>query len=354
MQSKYQCCSYCPATPVVLIEYSMTTKRSNDHRNSNNNHQSLKPPPQQPLCLLHFYTTDACREVSTNNNNNNTKDQCTTATIIDPIVFQQQLPPQQELFAEAYLQIQQQIQDAIQQQQLLSDSALENSNDDPLAIITDLNKGYSNNDIPRKYQTAYDNLKSLRPRMKKVKHQNSKDNCPEGGFLRHVPTPGRIIQVQMQQVQQQQDLIARMNQSNHQNDIQQDGTTSSTLVFDNTNKKTASSLKTVIPDLTQRRKPTRTNVWNIVSQDDRRVAASSATAATSIHTTTLSDDNILQHENNSITCTCGSTTVEVLSSNTNKSQDMTKAETWGNKDRHDEIIHRYLCHHCGKSWNDVE
>ena len=60
------------------------------------------------------------------------------------------------------------------------------------------------------------------------------------------------------------------------------------------------------------------------------------------------------HEDSSMTCTCGSTKVEVLSSNTNKSQDMTKAETWGNKDRHDEIIHRYLRHHCGKTWNDVE
>ena len=223
-------------------------------------------------------------------------------------------------------------------------------NDDPLAIITDLNKGY-NNDIPRKFNQAYDNLKSLRPRMKKVvKHNNSqnKNDCPEGGFLRHIPTPERIVQVQMQQVQQQQELIARMNRSSNKDDIPQ----ASTLGY--TSAKAAVSSKTVMADLTQRRKPTRTNVWNMITEDDRKQAASTITNASN-HKTKLSND-ILLHENAStgITCTCGSTTVEVLSSNTNKSQDMTKAETWGNKDRHDEIINRSFCHHCGKSWNDVE
>ena len=351
-----QCCSFCQSTPVVMIEYSNKKNKRNDRHHSrhvrnrsSNRLPNLKPPPQQLLCLLHFYTTDACRNVTSNSAST---DQYTTATIIDPMVLRQQLPPQQELFAEAYLQIQQQIQDVMQQRQQLrldddddddDDDGNNNDNDrndDPLAIITDLNKGYNGNDVPSRFP-AFDNMKSLRSRMHKVKPTPS--SGPEGGFLRHVPTPERIVQVQLQQVQQQQELIDRMYQSSTSHAL--DGSHTTT---------TATSSKQTIADWTQRRKPTRTNVWNIISHEDRKQAAVSSSES-SISKMTQSDEVQQQtHEDSSKTCTCGSTKVEVLSSNTNKSQDMTKAETWGNKDRHDEIIHRYLCHHCGKTWNDVE
>ena len=344
-QSHHSCCSFCPATPVILIEYSNKKNDNHDRQHRNvrrGHHQNLKSPPNQPLCLLHFYTTDACHTINTNRDSK--QQQYTTATILDSIAMQQQLPSQQELFAEAYLQIQQQIQDAIQQQQQQQQqevlAATTNVNDDPLAIITDLNNGYSNMNSPQKFQ-PYDSLKAFLPRRKKLNHTPPIVASPEGGFLRHVPIPERIIQVQQQQVQQQKELIARMNQSSNEvND-------------DIINNKSRTSYRYIpnTADATQRRKPTRTNVWNIISQEDRNHATTTTTS-----TRPLPDDVQQQQHlhDTSVVCTCGSTTVEVLSSNTNKSQDMTKAETWGNKDRHDEIINRYLCHRCGKSWNDVE
>ena len=344
-QVHHQCCSLCQNSPVVLIEYSK--KKTNDYRQREirrKNQQNLKAAPNQALCLLHFYTTDACRKVSIGTNSE-LKEQHTTATIIGPNELQQQIPAQQELFAEAYLQIQQQIQDAMRQQQQEELSA--NHDDDPLAIITDLNKGFNN--IPRANQ-GYDRLKSLLPRVKKVKPHNP---FPEGGFLRHVPTPERIIQVQQQQVQQQQELIARMNQSSASNSTNQNDVDPESIRIATNDKSKTSSHSTKTTDVTQRRKPSRANVWTVISQEDRKQAATTMT----VRPTTESTDNevVVPQYDTSVVCTCGSTaTVEVLSSNTNKSQDMTKAETWGNKDRHDEIINRYLCHHCGKSWNDVE
>jgi hypothetical protein len=335
-----QRCFFCETRPVVLIEYTnskrkRTDKRDNNNNNTNNNNTHLKPPPHQPLCLLHFYTTNACRHVTASGYMNvSQQEQNTIATVIDSIALQQQLPRQQELFAEAYLQIQQEIQDVLQQQnqEPVEASTDQNRSDDPLAIITALNQGgysHKSRSGTSSYQ-PYDNIKSLLPRMKKVKPPNV---FPEGGFLRHVPTPERIVQVQQQQIQQQQALIDRMNES----------TDTDAAV---TKRKAVTSTNGTV-DVTQRRKPTRTNVWNIISHEDRTHAATTSSSSSSNDPTTILDASVV--------CSCGSSTsVEVLSSNTNKSQDMTKAETWGNKDRHDEIINRYLCHHCGKSWNDVE
>ncbi len=338
-----QYCSFCESTPVVLIEY-FNRKKTNDlaHQRTyrKRNIQHLKPPPNRPLCLLHFYTTDACRKVATNIES---KELCTTATILDPSALKQQFPPQQELFAEAYLQIQQQIQDAMQQHQRVeSDGSLGKNADDPLAIITDLNQGvFHTKHSPRRYDHRW------KAAMENVKPQLQ---CPDGGFLRQIPIPERIAQVQQQQVQQQTELIARMNQSGG------DSTDQESSFRHDADQKIAFPSSSVIPDLTQRRKPKRTNVWNILSADDRKQAVAVAT----LHEPTLDNHDDNHHVapplyDTSIACTCGnSTTVEVLSSNANKNQEMTKAETWGSKDRQDEIIHRYLCHVCGKSWNDVE
>ena len=336
-RTKYERCFYCEATPVVLIEY--TNKKNRIDVSCNKKHRpSRKAPPDQPLCLLHFYTTDACRHVTASSISNN-EQQKMIATIIDSMALQQQLPLQQELFAEAYLQIQQEIQDVIHQQQQVDCSVDGNRSDDPLAIITDLNQGGYNQSS--RHLPPYDNLKSLVPRMKKVKVPNT---SPEGGFLRHVPIPERIVQVQQQQIQHQKELIARMNRQSTDMNV---GPTS--------NKSATSSKKSDSTDVTQRRKPTRSNVWNIISQEDRKNATATTTALTNhLSTVVVSDHTGQQHHDTSMVCSCGSTSVEVLSSNTNKSQDMTKAETWGNKDRHDEIINRYMCHHCGKSWNEVE
>jgi hypothetical protein len=64
----------------------------------------------------------------------------------------------------------------------------------------------------------------------------------------------------------------------------------------------------------------------------------------------LTVDDILTDQ---VTCTCGSQQVQIVSSNSNRNQDVSKAETWGIKDRHDEIVSRCVCAKCGKTWNEI-
>jgi hypothetical protein len=311
-----QSCSLCQSHAVVLVESMGLTET----KSSNHNNKRRKSPPPQLLCLLHFYTTDACRFVSDPERYN------MVAKVVDPDELQIQLPAQQELFAEAYLQIQQGINDAMteqqqqqQQQQTLNSDAttdLRQNTDDPLSILSDLNKH-------RNYNKSF-----LKFPKKKLKQRE----FPEGGFLRDIAIPERLVNVQEEQIRQQQELSARMND------------TSKSL-----SKGTSTS------DITQRRKSTRTNVWNIISQDERKLAVISSKEPSTTQMT--NDDSVtieLTRTDHNVNCTCGSNKVEILSSNTNKSQDMAKAETWGNKDRHDEIITRCICNDCGKTWNDVE
>lgn len=53
------------------------------------------------------------------------------------------------------------------------------------------------------------------------------------------------------------------------------------------------------------------------------------------------------------TCSCGSTDVHANGNLTSRN-DVQKAETWGFKDRSDEVVMRYLCGSCGKTWNEEE
>ncbi len=53
------------------------------------------------------------------------------------------------------------------------------------------------------------------------------------------------------------------------------------------------------------------------------------------------------------TCSCGSTDVHADGNFTGRN-DVQKAETWGFKDRSDEVVMRFLCGTCGKTWNVEE
>ena len=54
------------------------------------------------------------------------------------------------------------------------------------------------------------------------------------------------------------------------------------------------------------------------------------------------------------TCSCGSRNVQTTGNFTSRTSDVQKAETWGFKDRSDEVVVRYLCGKCGRTWNEEE
>ena len=54
-----------------------------------------------------------------------------------------------------------------------------------------------------------------------------------------------------------------------------------------------------------------------------------------------------------VRCTCGSEDVSNDLNITGRGNDMPKGETWGSKDRSDVVV-RYRCGRCGKTWNEEE
>jgi len=275
-------CSFCQAQPAAVRVPLPSLKKRN------------KQLPTA-FCLLHYYTTSAVRvggiiTAATASHNNNSGD---GVTVINPIALAEQLPAQQELFAEAFVQLRSELQDASIQQ-------FSAHKDDPLAILHDLNKS------------------SKKPRLKAPPKKKRDVIAPNaGGFLRQVPLPERLLKTQQQQLRQHQELTARMEKA--------------------------------AKDTTLRRQPTRKSIWNVLleDKDDRRKPAPSVSFASVNNDDTANSNNMV--------CTCGSHEVEVVSSNaSNRNQDMAKAETWGNKDRGGEIITRYRCTACGKTWNEEE
>ena len=269
-----QLCSFCQdATAAVMV--SLPSLRSKKGK-----------PIRTPFCLLHYYTTSACR-VGGIVDDNNPGD--ANVTVIDSETLENQLGPQQDLFAEAYVQLQQELQEATMQHYATHKN-------DPLAILSDLNKS------------------SKRRRTLKV--PPAPRESPEGGFLRDIPLPERFVRIQQQQLQKERELIARMNR---------------------------------VADTTQRRKPTRRSIWNVLGDDDRKPPPpGDAKKATQSYLTVGDLDN-------DRSCSCGSDRVEtVFANSSNRNQDMAKAETWGNKDRGGDVVTRYRCTECGKTWNEEE
>jgi hypothetical protein len=147
-----------------------------------------------------------------------------------------------------------------------------------------------------------------------------------------VPIPERLQRTQQQQFRQQELLIARMNQQKMRR----------------------------VDDPTQRRQPSRQSVWNIMEPRTSTTtgtkattaAAAAAAAASTRNTDSDNGDHVVL--DNDVTCSsCGAQRVETLFSNaSHRNQDMAKAETWGNKDRAGDIVTRYRCLQCGKTWNE--
>lgn len=208
---------------------------------------------------------------------------------VDDSIVEEQLKDglMQELFAQAFTEL---------QQDLSSESAraFQNQQADPLAVLHDL-RGR-----PKK--------KPPLPNKKGNNKAGEDDNA--GGFLKTVALPERLLQTQQQQAQLQAKEMAKWLRQTQQ-----------------------PSKKATPYD---RRKPSRKSIWNMAL--DPTVAGSEELITTSSDVTSA------------VTCTCGSKNVQPLGNVTSRNQDLRKGETWGMKDRSDDVVARYQCQDCGKTW----
>jgi hypothetical protein len=282
-------CAFCQASSAAVLVELPSLKKAN------------KTIPTA-YCLAHYYTTSACRESK-------------RTRVIDPKTLEEQLPEQQELFAEAYMQLRDELNG-------LCLETFAKNKDDPLSVLSDLNKTSSNHCMKKRFPSSTSRLPS-----------SSRDIGEGGGFLRHVPVPERLLDKQRKQLLHQQKLTERMNRA-------------------------AAATKT-LRDPSRRRQPTRKSIWNVILDANRNTRKPPPPPLQmEKHEKTIQDNNAIHCNKNPCSgpkCTCGSNDVQILSSNTSsRDEDMAKAETWGNKDRGGEIIMRCQCLKCGKTWNEEE
>jgi hypothetical protein len=299
-------CSFCQSEPAAVLVPLPSLRKRNKTIST-------------PFCLLHYYTTSAVRVV----------DGGVVVTVPDPAVAPRQplpLPPQ-DVFAEAYVQLQQELCDATLQQY---------ATDDPLAILANLNQSSTTaaGTVRRTRQRIppLQNGRRRGPTASSTSTNPAQQETQQGGFLQSAPIPERLLRTQEQQKRRHTELIARMN---------------------------ASSAATTTNNTTQRRKPSRTSIWNVI--DEKKRASNEATLqkkrSPAGHRTEHADQNPAPLD---VQCTCGKGergSVQILFTNSGslKNQDTARAETWGlNKDREGEVITRYQCSACGKVWTEEE
>mmetsp|Transcript_10059 Transcript_10059/g.15511 ORF Transcript_10059/g.15511 Transcript_10059/m.15511 type:complete len:289 (+) Transcript_10059:159-1025(+) len=252
-------CSFCNNTPAALLVQMPSSRKR-------------KEAPL-PYCLLHYYTTRAVR-VDTSS---------VSVLNQDQVDFQLE-NGMQELFAEAFTELQQELGEE-------SARSFHAHKADPLAVLMDI-RGK-----PKKRPQAPAALKTHEPANKDA----------AGGFFHSTKLPERLLRNQEHQQLVQAQQVARVQEGNS----------------------TGNPYK--------RRKPAKMSIWNMAMNKEVKSNNNSGKAAG------ISESDI--------TCSCGSKSVVVFGNITGRNTDMTKGETWGNKERSDTLITRYQCSSCGKIWN---
>jgi transposase-like protein len=277
-------CCFCQRSPAaVTVQLSVAGKK-------------MRVP--RLYCLGCYYTTSVVRQ-----------DPTKYVAVHDQSEVDKQLPAIQLLFSEVYLELQQELSTE-------SAAAFSKSKQDPLSM---LNAGlYSG----RKKRGSLAQKKPPPP--KKNKHANVME---EGGFMRNIPLPERLVRTQQQQAQLQASQIARMNRA---------AASPSASSF--------AGAAGAAPNVYQRRKSSTKSIWNLAMDPNYAVKAIEQ----------VNRDKLQQANHHLPNCSCGSKDITSHGNVTSRNQDMSKGETWGSKDRSDDVIARYQCNSCGKMWNEEE
>lgn len=250
-------CNFCQRVPAALsvaLQVRMRKKRE-----------------ATPFCISCYYTTSAVRQPSE------------FISILDQTHLDQQLPRMQSLFGEVYVELKKELAEE-------SERSFQRQKSDPLAML------HQKSSSRRSF------------------HNKKAGKATDGGFLREVKIPEKILQTQQLQMKHQRAQIERMKQSAKEGNS--------------------------APNLFQRRKASRASIWNLAMQKpspNEKVATASS----------------LLDAHNAM-CSCGSTNVSNFGNVTSRNQDMRKGETWGMKDRGDDVVSKYQCNDCGKIWQEEE
>ena len=305
------CCFCKRVPPAVNIHLAAPTKQRS--------HQQRSYRAMKPYCLSCYYTTSAIRQdtdkyVSVCPNEDNSGH----STEIEI-----QLPGIQQLFSEAFLELQKELSNE-------SARAFRQQKKDPLAALLSSGGIGGGNSNGRRMKKPSSPAKAPKP-SKSPKGDNNDSNA--GGFLRSVPLPERLLKVQQEQAQIHAQQLARMNKA--------------AAGASNDSASTMPQRSIEMSSVYKRRKSSRQSIWNLAMDPATDKAIEKAKNDNTLTTATVAED-----ATNVPPCTCGSIDVVSFGNITSRNQDMRKGETWGMKDRSDDVVSRYRCNQCGKTWNE--
>lgn len=265
-------------------------------------------------CLLHYYTTPAVRVPNDDSNKN--------VIITNPDEHERQLPAIQKLFSEAFVQLQQELNETAAR-------ASTQKKQDPLSVLHHIHKKAQRRKAPPSAMTTA--------------AQQQKKQATEGGFLREVAAPERLVRTQQQQARKQQAMMRRMERA-----AAAETTTSELSPLDAHRR----------PDISKRRKSSRKSIWNSIMDNERPDGSSAVDDNDDDEgdgggtTTAASIIAAAEMHSGAVCSSCGSDRVRTLASHS--ARDVRKGEIWGGASGRDEVSMRVECLGCGKMWNEQE
>jgi len=300
-------CNFCATNPPALLVHLPILGR--------------KKRAATPYCLNCYYTTSAVRQ-----------DPDKYVTVVDNEEQAKQLPAIQHLFSECFLELQQELAEE-------SARAFKKQKSDPLAMLSfSSTSGSSSSTFSSKKRRKLIANKGQAPDPMRKKEGNASD----GGFLRDIDLPERLKRTQREQQELQNQQLARMNQA---------ASAARRASRATTNGNTIRGISTPTPaSINRRRKGSGRSIWNLAM--DKGLDGNLSTVAESYKTTAGGSSEGNVHALN-VACTCGSKDVRSFGNITSRNQEARKGEIWGT-DRGEEVINRYQCNKCGRTWNEVE
>lgn len=240
-----------------------------------------------------------------------------------------QLPKVQELFAEAFIELQKDIGEESARAFQTASAA-----EDPLALLLDATAA------PASHSAISRSFRRQTPGKNRRRQREGGDL--DGGFIRETVLPERLRK--LQNPNKLDGYASKYNKHSTAMPMKRPAA-----------KSNSSATKPSNPY--QRKQKTNMNVWNQVldSNDGNNNNGKKKKAKTSWQDMEKEMINDITSGSNasSKTCMCGSTNVEIngnVASRNNES--MTKGEVWGNKDRTETVVERCHCLACGKTWNE--
>ena len=300
----------------------------------------------QSYCLMHYYTTGKYNDYNPAEHSPSKKKQKVeskknknTSLFVDYERMKRQLPKVQELFAEAFVELQAEIGEE-------SARAFQKAHDavDPLADLL-ADDGSSLKSMPSQSIKKYHSFhRSNTQRKSADKRATASNDDTEGGFIRESILPEKYRKLQHPNMN-----IDYASNLTHKSSISTITSTKIRKEIDTNNnpyrkrKKTSSIWHQILDndDMMSKgnnsddKKPKAKRNWDDMEKEMVKNITSSTTTVPSKKCTS-----------------CKSTNIEILGNSTSRNSDMTKGEVWGQKDRGEVVVERCRCLYCGRIWND--